>query len=98
MYRSADWGATFTRTSNTVAAVAWGTPNHVYAMWGWSCFGCAIDPKFQIGSKSGDNWTLPGVPAGITMSADTIAVTSDGSHYIFVGAFKSDGVWRYVEQ
>ena len=98
VYRSTDWGATFTRTSTTVAAVAWGTPNHVYAMWGWSCFGCAIDPKFQVGSKAGDNWKLPGVPAGITMSADTVAVTSDGTHYIFVGAFKSDGVWRYVEQ
>ena len=67
-------------------------------MWGWSCFGCAIDPKFQVGSKAGDNWKLPGVPTGITMSADTVAVTSDGTHYIFVGTFKSDGVWRYVEQ
>jgi hypothetical protein len=32
------------------------------------------------------------------MGADHVAVTSDGSHYIFVAATRSTGLWRYVEQ
>jgi hypothetical protein len=99
VYRSTDFGATFTRVTKPIAAsIAWGSPNHVYSMWAWSCFGCVIDPKFMVGSANGDTWTSPGVPKTMLMGADHVAVTSDGSHYIFVAAMRSTGLWRYVEQ
>ena len=99
VYRSTDFGATFTRVTKPIAAsIAWGSPNHVYSMWAWSCFGCVIDPKFMVGSANGDTWTSPGVPKTMLMGADHVAVTSDGSHYIFVAATRSTGLWRYVEQ
>jgi hypothetical protein len=99
VFRSTDWGATFTKvTKDTPAAVAWGTANHVYSMYAWSCFGCPIDPNFMVASANGDTWTTPGVPKTMLMGADHVAVTSDGTHNIFVAAFRSSGIWRYVEQ
>jgi hypothetical protein len=99
VYRSTDLGATFTKvTTNTPAAIVWGTPNHVYSMFSWSCFGCAIDPNFRVGSVNGDTWTTPGVPAAMLMGTDRVAVTNDGTHYVFVGAMRNAGIWRYVEQ
>jgi hypothetical protein len=99
VYRSTDLGATFTRVSKaTRSAVVWGTPSHVYSMYAWSCFGCTIDPNFMVGSATGDAWTNPGVPSAMLMGADHVAVTSDGSHQIFVAATRNAGLWRYVEQ
>jgi hypothetical protein len=99
VFRSTDWGATFTKvTKSTPAAIAWGTANHVYSMYAWSCFGCPIDPNFMVGSANGDAWTSPGVPKTMLMGADHVAVTSDGVHNIFVSAFRSSGIWRYVEE
>jgi hypothetical protein len=99
VYRSTDWGASFARVSaSTQAAVAWGTPSHVYSMYAWSCFGCAIDPNFMVGSATGEGWTKPGVPKTMAMGADHVAVTSDGSHHIFVAAMRNSGLWRYVER
>jgi hypothetical protein len=98
VYRSTDWGATFTRVSPSApAAIVWGTPNHVYSMYAWSCFGCAIDPHFMVGSATGDDWTRPPVPQAMTMGADHVVVTSDGSHHIFVAAMRNSGLWRFVE-
>jgi hypothetical protein len=99
VFRSTDWGATFTLVSPNIAeAVAWGTPNHVYSMYAWSCFGCTIAPNFLVGSAAGDTWTNTAVPAAMLMGADHVTVTSDGTHYIFVAAMRSTGLWRYVEQ
>jgi hypothetical protein len=99
VYRSSDWGASFTRVSgDTASAVVWGTPNHVYSMYAWSCFGCAIDPNFMVGSPTGDTWAKPGVPTDMLMGADHVAVTSDGTHHIFVAAMRNSGLWRFVEE
>jgi hypothetical protein len=99
VYRSSDLGATFTRvTTATRSAVVWGTATHVYSMYAWSCFGCTIDPNFMVGSATGEAWASPGVPSTMLMGADHVAVTSDGSHHIFVAATRNAGLWRYVEQ
>jgi hypothetical protein len=99
VYRSADMGMTFARVSKpSTSAIVWGTPNHVYSMWAWSCFGCPIDPNFMVSDAPGDTWTKPGVPKTMLMGADHVAVTNDGAHYIFVAATRSSGLWRYVEQ
>jgi hypothetical protein len=99
VYRSTDMGATFTRVSTqTPAAVVWGTANHVYSMYAWSCYDCTINPNFMVSSASGDVWTSPAVPTAMRMGADHVAVTSDGTHQIFVAAMRNAGLWRYVEQ
>jgi hypothetical protein len=99
VYRSTDYGATFTKVSKTTpVSVVWGTPNHVYSMYSWSCYGCPIDPNFMVGSASGDSWTSPGVPKAMLMGADHVAVTSDGKRHIFVAAMRSSGIWRFVEE
>jgi len=99
VFVSNNLGESFTLSPNTgPAAIVWGTPNHVYSMYGWSCFNCAIDPNFQVGSKDGDSWTKPGVPKEMLMGADHVAVTYDGNHYIFVAAMRNSGIWRYVEE
>jgi hypothetical protein len=99
VYRSTDFGGSFARvTDATKAAIVWGTPNHVYSMYSWSCFGCTIDPNFMVGAANGDTWNSPGVPEEMLMGADHVAVTTDGTHYIFVAAMRSTGIWRYVEE
>ena len=98
VYMSADGGKSFKRVSSTSAAVVWGTPNHVYSMFAWSCFGCTIDPKFQIASAKGDSWAESAVPATMLMGADHVAVSKDADHYVFVSAMRSTGIWRYVEK
>jgi hypothetical protein len=99
VYRSTDYGANFTKVSDNVdSAIVWGSDRHVYSMFAWSCFGCPIDPKFMVGSASGEGWTMPGVPKGILMGADHVAISSDGTHKIFVAAMRSSGIWRFVEQ
>jgi sugar lactone lactonase YvrE len=35
--------------------------------------------------------------ASLVIGPNGIAVTSDGSHSIFVGAMWAQGIWRYVE-
>ena len=99
VYRSTDDGGSFTKVSSaTDVSVVWGTPSHVYSMFSWSCYGCPIDPNFMVGSASGDSWTKPGVPKGMLMGADHVAVSSDGQRQIFVAAMRSSGIWRFVEQ
>jgi hypothetical protein len=99
VYRSTDLGASWARVDSGQfpEAVVWGTTKHVYAMWGWACSGCNLGTNFEIASATGDTWTPTSVPAGLIIGPNSIAVTSDGTHSIFVGAMWSAGIWRYVE-
>jgi photosystem II stability/assembly factor-like uncharacterized protein len=97
VYRSDDLGASFTRVSDGVASIAWGTENNVYAMWGWACAGCDLGAGFKVSPLPGDAFSMPEVPADLIIGANNIAVTSDGTQNIFVGTMWSSGVWRYVE-
>ncbi len=99
VYRSMDLGATWARVDSGQfpEAVVWGTTKHVYAMWGWACSGCNLGTNFEIASATGDTWTPTPVPAGLIIGPNSVAVTSDGTHSIFVGAMWSTGIWRYVE-
>ena len=40
---------------------------------------------------------MPEVPPALVIGANHIAVTSDGTHDVFVGTMWPAGVWRYVE-
>ncbi|MBV1862494.1 MAG: hypothetical protein KUG77_28995, partial [Nannocystaceae bacterium] len=97
MYRSTDWGESFTHVQGGNLGIAWGTENAVYTMWGWACAGCDLGASFQHSPLSGDDWTAEAVPKEMNIGANHIAVTSDGTHNIFVGTMWSTGVWRYIE-
>jgi hypothetical protein len=98
LYKSTDRGASFTKVLNGDLGIAWGTDKNVYAMFGWACSGCALGSSFAVAPlPAGTSFTKPTVPAGLTIGANHVAVTSDGTHNIFVGTMWKDGVWRYVE-
>jgi hypothetical protein len=99
VYRSADLGATWSRvdSGNLTEAIVWGTPNNVYAMWGWACSNCNLGANFEMAAQPGTAWSNVAVPSTLVIGPNSIVVTSDGSHYIFVGAMWAQGIWRYIE-
>lgn len=103
LHRSVDLGANWTRVSDGDVAVVWGSAKTVYAMWGWACASCGLNeggPKLQTAPQPGDpgTWTKEtALPAGLVWGPNSVAVTSDGTHNIFVGSMWATGLWRYVE-
>ncbi len=99
MYRSTDLGAHWTRVDSGTwpEAVVWGTAKNVYAMWGWACSDCNLGTNFESSPQPGTSWSGGQVPAALIIGPNSLAVTSDGSHAIFVGAMWAEGIWRYVE-
>jgi photosystem II stability/assembly factor-like uncharacterized protein len=97
VYRSTDLGKTWTKVTSGSGAIAFGSPKNVYAMWGWACAQCTDGAQLQVSPQPGDAWTKPAVPAGLNWGPNSVAMTSDGTHSIFVGSMWSTGLWRYVE-
>jgi hypothetical protein len=103
LYRSVDLGASWTRVAQGNVAIVWGTAKMVYAMWGWACASCGLKeggPQYQTATQPGDaaNWSKgPALPDGLVWGPNSVAVTSDGTHSIFVGSMWATGLWRYVE-
>jgi BNR/Asp-box repeat len=101
VFRSADLGATWSLVTEGNVAVVWGTAKNVYGMWGWACASCGLKeggPQFQTASQPGDTWSKgPTLPDGLVWGPNSVAVTSDGVHSIFVGSMWATGLWRYVE-
>lgn len=100
VYRSTDLGATFSRVSDDMpVGVVWGTETHVYSMWSWACSHCNLGALFSSAPlPAGDSWTVHEVPEALIIGANHVAVTSDGTHTIFVATMWSEGIWRYVEE
>jgi hypothetical protein len=98
VYRSTDRGATWAGVSGDAAvAVVWGTAANVYSMWAWACSNCDLGAGFMSAPQPGTTWAPRQVPANLDIGASHVAVTSDGTHTIFVGVMWAAGVWRYVE-
>jgi hypothetical protein len=99
VYRSTDRGMSWSRvdTGQAPEAVVWGTPKSVYAMWGWACSDCNLGANFETSPQPGTTWSSAPVPAALVIGPNSVVVTSDGAHSIFVGAMWAEGLWRYVE-
>ncbi len=99
VYRSVDRGASFSRVDDgkTPEAVVWGTSKNVYAMYAWACSNCDLGTQFEVAPQPGTAWTRTSVPAGLVMGPNSLVVTSDGVHNVFVGLMWDQGLWRYVE-
>ncbi len=100
VYRSADLGVTFSRVDSGSApeSNAWGTPTHVYSMYGWACDKCSIANNFEMAALPGaTGWASVATPSGMAMGPISVATTFDGSHYVFVASLWAGGLWRYAE-
>jgi hypothetical protein len=99
VYRSTDLGMTFTRVDSgmTPQAVVWGTPKNVYSMYAWACSNCNLGTQFQTAPQPGVAWSKAAVPAALVIGPNSLVVTNDGSHHVFVGLMWDQGLWRYVE-
>jgi hypothetical protein len=99
VYRSTDLGANWSRVDSgqTPEAVVWGTPTNVYAMYAWACSGCDLGTQFEIAPQPGTAWATATVPDELVIGPNSVVVTNDGSHYVFVGLMWDQGLWRYVE-
>jgi hypothetical protein len=99
VYRSTDLGASWSRVDSgqNPEAIVWGTPKAVYAMYAWACSGCDLGTQFETAPQPGVTWSKTPVPAALVMGPNSLVVTSDGTHSIFVGLMWDQGLWRYVE-
>jgi photosystem II stability/assembly factor-like uncharacterized protein len=100
VYRSTDLGANWARVDSgqTPEAVVWGTSKKVYAMYAWACANCDLGTDFEIAAlPGGTTWTPTSVPTALNLGPNSVAVTSDGTHNVFVAVMWSLGIWRYVE-
>ena len=87
VYRSTDLGKNWSRvdTGQAPEAIVWSTPKSVYAMWGWACSDCNLGTNYETAAQPGVSWSAGTVPAALIIGPNSLAVTSDGSHSIFVG-------------
>jgi hypothetical protein len=101
IYRSSDLGQSWTRVSTQGEGLVWGSEKNLYAMWGWACASCTWDSPVQsiTAPQPGMDWSNATAEAtnGLNWGPNSVAVTSDGTHAIFVGSMWSSGLWRYVE-
>ncbi|HXU83849.1 MAG TPA: hypothetical protein VN914_20785 [Polyangia bacterium] len=99
VYRSTDLGGTWARVDGGMAplSVVWGTDKNVYATYSWACSNCNVGTNFQTSPQPGTSWSKANVPSALVMGANSLVVTNDGNHNIFVGLMWDQGMWRYVE-
>jgi photosystem II stability/assembly factor-like uncharacterized protein len=99
VYRSTDLGSTWARVDSgmTPEALVWGTPKGVYAMYAWACSGCNLGTSFETAPPPGTKWTSAQVPSELTIGPNSVAVSNDGQHSVFVAVMWDQGIWRYVE-
>lgn len=97
VYRSTDLGKNWKVVAEGSGAIVWGSTKNVYAMWGWACGGCTDGAQYQTAPMPGDKWSDGTVPSGLNWGPNSVAITSDGTHAIYVGSMWQTGIWRYVE-
>jgi hypothetical protein len=69
----------------------------VYAMYAWACSVCNLGTNFLTSPLPGDTWTKGPSSPGLMTGPNSLVVTNDGNHYVFVGLMWDQGLWRYVE-
>ena len=102
VYRSTDLGVNWARvdSGSKPEAVVWGSAKNVYAMYAWACANCNLGTNAEMAPLPGTTWTAvttPAVPAALNLGPNSVAVTYDGTHYIFTAVMWSLGLWHYIE-
>jgi photosystem II stability/assembly factor-like uncharacterized protein len=99
VYRSTDLGTSWSRvdSGSKPEGLVWGSSKNVYAMYAWACSDCNLGTNYELSPLPGATWTDGTVPAELDLGPNSVAVTNDGAHAIFVAVMWSLGIWRYVE-
>ncbi len=99
VYRSTDLGANWSRvdSGNQPECLVWGTSKNVYSMWAWACSDCNLGTNFEVAAEPGTSWMGASTPPELNLGPNSVVVTSDGTHQVFVAVMWSLGIWRYVE-
>lgn len=100
--RSTDFGQTWATVGDPTlnhGSVVWGTPNNVYAAYGWACQNCQMPVAFQSAPEPGlaGTWAAQSTPAAMYEGPGQVATSFDGTHWVSVAASWGAGLWRYVE-
>jgi hypothetical protein len=66
-------------------------------MYAWACSNCNLGTNFEMAPLPGTTWSTPSVPAALNLGPNSVAVTYDGTHYIFTAVMWSLGLWHYIE-
>ncbi|HEV8245990.1 MAG TPA: hypothetical protein VGP93_09490 [Polyangiaceae bacterium] len=91
IYKSTDYGATWSFLADGSVYTMVGTPTHLYA-------GGPFEGSLVGASRDDESNFAPlEVPDAIKSGWKGGAVTYDGTHYILVTGNWSSGIWRYVE-
>jgi len=100
--RSADYGQTWTCVlTGQNESTVFGTPNNVYAEYGWACGACAppnVNANFASAPQPGaSGWALQTWPSQMGSGAGEAAVSFNGTQYVVVTSNWESGTWRYAE-
>jgi hypothetical protein len=97
IYRSADYGVTWSKVSAGSENGVVGTRSTLYASYAWANAG-GLDPALKTAPRdAGMTWSNVPTPSGMTNGWKGAAVTSDGTHEIIVSGHWNAGIWRYIE-
>jgi len=97
VYRSTDYGLTFTKAYEGVANNVIGTSTTLYSSYAWANSG-TVDPSLHTAPRDpGTAWVTQTAPAGMTNGAKGSAATSDGTRNIVLTGNWNAGIWRYIE-
>ena len=101
LFRSTSPYTSWTRIDTTTEQSVIGTPNYLYASYGWASLG-AVTPNLRRASTANDTvWsgTYTTTPGGMTNGAMGAAVTFNAAtgKYVIVTGNWLGGLWRYVE-
>jgi hypothetical protein len=56
-----------------------------------------LGTDYESAPEPGTDWSADSVPTAFTIGPNSMVVTNDGVHSIFVGTMWAEGIWRYVE-
>jgi len=100
VFRAASPYTSFTRVDTSAVQNIIGTPNFLYASYGWASLG-AVQPNLRRSPSTGASWSAnyAVTPSGMVNGAMGAAVTFDASigRYVIVTGNWQAGLWRYVE-
>jgi hypothetical protein len=101
IYRATSPYLSFTRVDSTFTQSVIGTPNFLYASFGWASLGNVDAALRRAPATAGSPWssTYTSKPSAMTNGAMGAAVTYNASigKYIIVTGNWLGGLWRYVE-
>ena len=79
--------------------MVFGSLKNVYSSYSFpSGLNASNGPSFQLAPQPGTGtWASPATPAAMKQGAAQVAITYDGTRFVFVTANYGAGLWLYIE-